>query len=114
MKRCLIKITSATINAEGLILTTNLTEKTIYNGYVDAFCICTDLPVSTSVVPVFLSIAGTEIPVYDIVGNTLQSDQIKCRTIYSGVWGTNPNHFRLIVCTPRSQATNKSFTFEEE
>ena len=80
---------------------------------MDAFCIGVDLPVTTSVVPVFLSIGGTEVPVQDMIGNTLQSDQIKCKTLYTGVWDTNPTHFRLVVCTLRSQATNKTVALDE-
>ena len=52
-------------------------------------------------------------PVQDMIGNTLQSDQIKCKTLYTGVWGTNPTHFRLVVCTLRSQATNKTVALDE-
>lgn len=113
MKQCIMKIRSATINAEGLILDTGITSKTIRNGCLDAFCIGVDLPVTTSVVPVFLQIGNTEVPVQDMIGNTLQSDQIKCRTLYRGVWGTNPTHFRLVICTPRSQATNKTIALDE-
>ena len=112
MKKNIIKVTSASVTADSLSLTTDLTSKTIYNGCIDTFCICTELPVSTSIVPVSLVRAGTSIPLYDKFGNELQSDQLKCKTVYSGVWGTNPNHFSLITCTPRSQATNQSVVIE--
>lgn len=103
--RKIIKLTAANITTDGLVLNANITTKTVYNGERDAFCICVNLPTTATVLPVFISIGSTTVPLLDAFGNTLYSDQIKCRTLYVGVWGTNELHFRLFTCTPRSQTT---------
>lgn len=108
--RKIIKITSAAITDGELVLTANVTTKTVCNGEKDAFCVCTTLPVSTTVVPVTLQIGDTSIPLLDSFGNTLYSDQITCRTPYIGTWGTNALHFRICTCVPRSQATEATTT----
>ena len=100
-----IKITSATITGGTLLLSTGLTGKTIRNGGRSNLCICTDLPVSTTVVPVEIVINDTNIPMQDVLGNTLQSDQITSRCAFPGVWGTQPLHFKLCNCLRRSVAT---------
>jgi hypothetical protein len=108
----MIKITSASITGQNLTLTANVTTKTVNNGERDAFCICTSLPVSSTVVPVVMLIGETSVPLLDSFGNTLYSDQITCRTPYVGVWGTNVTHFRLFTCLPRSQTTASEITIE--
>lgn len=104
-KNRIIKITSAEIVTGTLLLQTGLTEKTIRNGGRSTICICTDLPTSTTVIPVEIVINGTNIPMQDVLGNTLQSDQITSRCAFPGVWGTQPLHFKLCNCLKRSLAT---------
>lgn len=103
-----IRVTSAEITGGTLVLTTGLTNKVIRNGGRNIICICTDIPTSTTIVPVEIVINGENIPMQDVLGNTLQSDQIGSRCAYPGVWGTNPIHFKLCACAPRSQATPRT------
>ena len=104
-RRQLIKVTSVEITGGTMILNTGITGKSICNGEKNVICICTTIPASTTVVPVVLSINGVNIAMQDHLGNVLQSDQIKCRQAYAGVWGTlAPVHFKFCTCTPRSQA----------
>lgn len=111
MQKCkYIRVTSAEITEGTLVLTTGLTNRTIRNGNRNVICICTDIPTSTTVVPVEIVINDTNIPMQDVLGNTLQSDQIKSRCAFPGVWGTNPLHFKLCSCTNRSQATARTAT----
>jgi hypothetical protein len=110
--RKIIKITAATITEGNLVLTANVTSKTVCNGERDVFCICTTLPVSTTITPVVLAIGATQVPLLDPIGNTLYSDQIKTRTPYFGTWGTNETHFRLFTCVQSSQATEAQVTIE--
>lgn len=100
-----IKVTGAEIVTGTLLLSTDLTGKTIRNGGRSNLCICTDLPVSTTVVPVEITINGVNIPMQDVLGNTLQSDQITSRCAFPGIWGTQPLHFKLCNCLRRSVAT---------
>ena len=110
--RNFIKITSATLAGGNLVLTPELSAaKTYYNGERIVFVICTSLPVSTTISPVVIDFNGTNIPVQDKLGNTLQSDQIKARQTYVGVWGTlNNGHIKLCSCTNRSQVAPASIT----
>ena len=115
-QRRFIKVTSAAITGGTLVLSTDVTtEKTYENGERIVFCICTALPASTAIVPVVIEINGVNIPLQDFLGNELQSDQIKSRQMYAGVWGTlTPAHIQLCTCTRRSQATPVSITPESE
>lgn len=103
-----VKVTSAAITGGTLVLTSDVTtQKTYSNGERIAFCICTSLPASTTVVPVEIIINGQNIPLQDCLGNVLQSDQIRSRQMYFGVWGTlTPVHIKLCTCTRKSQATS--------
>lgn len=115
-QRPFLKVTSAAVTGGTLVLSTDITTaKTYSNGERIAFCICTTLPASTTISPVELEINGTNIPMLDVFGNTLQSDQIKSRHMYVGVWGAlGTGHIRLCTCTGRSQAAHSSTTIESE
>lgn len=114
--RNFIKITSASLAGGYLVLTPELSAaKTYYNGERIVFVICTSLPTSITISPVAIDVNGVNIPLQDKLGNTLQSDQIKSRQTYVGVWGTSNNgHIKLCTCTNRSQATPASITPESE
>jgi hypothetical protein len=78
-----------------------------------------DLPAMTTIVPVYVSIKingnQTYIPVQDIVGNNLMSDQLRyfpeagsCQCNMRGVarlvYGANPAHFKVLFSLPQSSA----------
>ena len=110
-QRQFIKVTSITISGGTMVLNTGITGKTFFNGEKSVICICATIPASTAVVPVEININGTNIAMQDCLGNVLQSDQIKCRHPYVGVWGTlTPTHFKLCTQTERSQAAACSVT----
>ena len=112
-ERQFIKVTSVTISDGTMVLNTGVTGKTLINGERNVFCICSSIPASTTVVPVYININGTNYAIQDWLGNALQSDQIKCRQAYVGMWGTlSPIHFKLCTCTKRSQAAPSSVSSE--
>lgn len=103
----------STINTPGATLNLVVPKSsiTVRNGERACFCISTDIPASTTVLPVYFEINGATVPLYDLLGNTLYSDQIRCGVTIPGVWGTNPNHFKLCACVEgRSQATTPAVT----
>lgn len=103
----------STINTPGATLNLVIPKGslTIRNGERACFCLATDVPASTSVLPVYFEIGGATVPLYDLLGNTLYADQISCGKVIPGVWGTNPLHFKLCSCVEgRSQATEASAT----
>lgn len=103
----------STINTPGTTLNLVIpkTSLTVRNGERACFCIATEIPASTAVLPVYFEINGTTVPLYDLLGNTLYSDQIRCGVVIPGVWGTNPVHFKLCSCVEgRSQATEAVVT----
>lgn len=100
------KITTVTISGGSLNLTIPKSPITVRNGERASFIICATIPASTAVLPVYFGTGGTLVPLYDMLGNTLYSDQISAGIRIPGVWGTNPNHFKLCACVEgRSQAT---------
>ena len=110
--RDFVKITTAELSGGYLVLTPQVnTEKTYYSGERFAFIICTALPTSITISPVVINLNGENIALQDKLGNTLQSDQIKSRQVYVGVWGTlNGGHIKLCSCVNRSQSAPASIT----
>ena len=106
-KRKFIQVTAAEVTGGELVLTTGLTNRTIYNGERNVLCIATEIPASATVVPVVVEINGVNIPLQDVLGNTLQSDQIQSRCAFPGIWGTLPLHFKLCSCVRKSQASER-------
>lgn len=103
----------STINTPGASLNLVIPKSslTIRNGERACFFIAASIPASTTVLPVYFEIDGATVPLYDLLGNTLYSDQIRCGVTIPGVWGTNPTHFKLCSCVEgRSQATEASIT----
>ena len=106
----------STINTPGTTLNLVIPKSpiTVRNGERACFCIVTNIPASTTVLPVYFEINGATVPLYDLLGNTLYSDQIRCGVTIPGVWGTNPHHFKLCACVDgRSQSTNPVVTIPE-
>lgn len=103
----------STINTPGATLNLVIPKDsiTVRNGERSCFCIAAEIPASTTVLPVYFEINGATVPLYDLLGNTLYSDQIRCGCTIPGVWGTNPTHFKLCACVEgRSQATEATIT----
>lgn len=94
------------------------------NGMRFILSLPVDLPPMTTIVPVYVVIkvngVVTNIPVQDIIGNNLMSDQLRffnrvgnCECNRKGVvriiYGSNPIHFKVLQCLPESAAVE----FEE-
>ena len=81
---------------------------TIDNNTAARLVTCVDLPTLTTVLPVFITINGNDIPVFSRNGNTLMSDQIASKRSYTLKYGTTPTHFIVTQCLQTSQATAAS------
>lgn len=84
------------------------------NGECFRLITCLAFPAITTLVPVYIQINGTNYPVLDSLGNTLMSDQIRCRRAYRVAFGTMPNHFIVKQCVLPSQATPTCIDVSEE
>ena len=74
------------------------------NGECFRLITCLPFPTVTSLLPVTITVNGTAYNVLDQFGNTLNSDQIRCRRAYTLVFGTYNPHFMVKTCLPPSQA----------
>lgn len=97
-----------------LVINTESTLGTLHNNCMYTLAICTALPAMATVVPVFIRVNDVNIPVLDVIGNTLFSDQIHNNRKYSLVYGTNPSHFKMCQCGGVSSATPSTTTLAEE
>lgn len=105
------RITSITTSGGNLLLNLPTSSLTFRNGERSCIVLCGSAPAGTTVLPVYLAVGTNTVPVYDMLGNQLYSDQLIYRTAIPGVWGTNPNHFKLCACVDgRSQATATEVT----
>lgn len=86
---------------------------TTKNGKRYVLVLNEDLPSMTTIVPVTIIVrvngTDTAIPVQDIIGNNLMSDQLRfigdrkcCDRVIRIIFGNNPNHFKVLQCLPRS------------
>lgn len=59
--------------------------------------ICQAIPSTAGTAQVFLSDGITNVPVYNMSGNYLRADEIKCRACYPMIYGDDPVHASLKV-----------------
>lgn len=83
---------------------------TLHNGEQFKLITCLSFPAVTTLVPVYIALNGVSYPVLDEFGNTLMSDQIRCRRCYRLTFGTNSKHFIVGQCLCPSQATPSTIT----
>jgi hypothetical protein len=107
--------TSYTVGAT-LNITTNFTDDDIVNGKRYFLVLDETIPPMTTVIPVYLQVNGTFYPMQDILGNNLMSDQLRsfprassgcscnCVRVARIVYGSNPEHFKVLICLPQSSA----------
>lgn len=112
----IIRATSYTVGSS-FNINTNFNINKLENGMRFLLILPVDLPAMTTIIPVYVIInvngTPTNIPVQDIIGNNLMSDQLKflpknCRCNSQGIarviFGSNPNHFKVLQCLPESSA----------
>ena len=110
----ILKSTSYTVGNSFNINITNESITDLENCERFVLILTQNLPAMTTIVPVYLVINGQNYPVQDLIGNNLMSDQLKyfpqsrnC-CVQQGVariiFGSNPNHFKVLQCLPQSSA----------
>lgn len=111
----IITPTSYTVGAT-FNINTDFTDSDIENGKRYILVLNKSLPAMSTVIPVYLQINGNFYPVQDLLGNNLMSDQLRslprkvsnCGCVSSGVarivYGSNPSHFKVLICLPISSA----------
>lgn len=119
-KNNVIRATSYTVGSS-FVINTGFNINEIKNGMRFLLILPIDLPPMTSILPVYLGInvngTVTNIPVQDIIGNNLMSDQLRflsknenCRCNNQGIariiYGSNPAHFKILQCLPASSAVS--------
>lgn len=117
-KNNVIVATSYTVG-NSFNINTNFNIDQLQNGMRFTLILPIDLPAMTTIVPVYVVInvngVQTNIPVQDILGNNLMSDQLRffptnerCRCNKQGIariaFGSNPSHFKVLCCLPQSSA----------
>lgn len=119
-----IRATSYTVG-NSFNINTNFNINEINNGMKFLLVLPIDLPAMTSIVPVYVIInvngVPTNVPVQDILGNNLMSDQLRffptnqnCRCsnqrLVRIAFGSNPIHFKVLQCLPESSAVRVDVT----
>ena len=105
----ILRATSYTYTAgSSLVINTDNTSTTLYNGAQYLLFVCPELPSMSTVVPVYVRINDTNIPLQDVIGNTLYSDQIHPGRRYELVYGSTPSHFKMRHCCGCSCATSNT------
>lgn len=92
-----LKVTSISTTATNLVI--GVTGSVgVTNGCMYDLIVCTKMPSMTTVLPVVIQVNGVNYPLLDRIGNTVMSDQIKCRTRYRMFYGATSPHFLTISC----------------
>lgn len=108
-----ITATSYNTSDTAFQINTNFSISEINNCQRFVLSLPIDLPAMTNTVPVYIVIningTSTTIPIQDILGNNLMSDQIRfiCKNscgnrVVRIVYGSNPAHFKVLQCLPNS------------
>lgn len=107
------------INGTTFNINTDFSINDIENGDRFILVLPIDLPAMTTLTQVYVVITingvSTTVPVQDIIGNNLMSDQLrffnrvgncKCnrKSVIRMVYGSNPSHFKVLQCLPESSA----------
>lgn len=113
-----IRATSYTVG-NSFNINTSFNINKLENGQRFILTLPVDLPAMTTIVPVILVInvngVATNIPMQDIIGNNLMSDQLRFFTkqgncncnrqsVVRIIYGSNPTHFKVLQCLPESYA----------
>lgn len=93
----ILKVTGISSTSTDLAILTSGTH-TLTNGCMYDLIVCTKVPSMTTVLPVVIQVNGVNYPLLDRIGNTVMSDQIKCRTRYRMFYGATSPHFLTISC----------------
>lgn len=107
-----INATSYTAGAE-LTINTNFSVTSLSNCDRFVLVLPDSIPATTSITTVNITITvngtSTTIPIQDIVGNNLMSDQVRfiCKNqcgnrVVRIIYGSNPAHFKVLQCLPSS------------
>lgn len=107
-----IRATSYTAGAE-LTINTNFSTTALSNCDRFLLILPSDIPATTSITTVNMTLtvngSSTTVPLQDIVGNNLMSDQVRfiCKNqcgnrVVRIIYGSNPAHFKVLQCLPNS------------
>lgn len=96
-----LKSSSIAVSGTNLLITV---ESNVDLENMKRFCLLLAQPIPTgsNTNQVYLSVNGTNYPVFTRSGNYLRADQIRCRKLYPVVYGNDPVHFSLIHCVPNT------------
>lgn len=114
----IIRATSYTAGAE-FTINTNFSISALNNCQRFVLILPSNIPATTSITTVNITMTvngtSTTVPLQNIVGNNLMSDQIRfiCKNqcgnrVIRLVYGSNPTHFKVLQCLPESSAVSSA------
>ena len=111
----IIRATSYTVG-DSFNINANFSINSLTNCQRFTLVLPIDLPAMTTIVPVYVVITvngtATNIPLQDVIGNNFMSDQLRnlpkngcnCFGVARLIYGSNPQHFKVLNCVPSSSA----------
>lgn len=100
---CCVKTSAVTLTGGNLYLTLSGVQFNTLPNYTDfRVVICQSIPAAAGTAQVYLSDGIVNIPVYNLSGNYLRADEIRCRRAYPMVFGNDPDHASLKIGVCRS------------
>jgi hypothetical protein len=97
-----VKSTSVAVSGTNLIITVSgLNLATLTNEQLLNVIVCQSLPVGIATEQVYLSDGTTNLPIrVKTTGNNLRADQVRCRTLYKMIYGSDSAHLTLRCLVP--------------
>ena len=97
-----VKSTSVVLSGGNLvILVSGLNLATLSNEQLLNVIVCQNIPSGATTEQVYLSDSTTNLPIrVKTTGNNLRADQLKCRTIYKMIYGSDTAHLTLRCLVP--------------
>lgn len=97
-----VKSTSVVLSGGNLvILVSGLNLATLSNEQLLNVIVCQNIPTGATTEQVYLSDSTTNLPIrVKTTGNNLRADQLKCRTVYKMIYGSDTAHLTLRCLVP--------------
>ena len=97
-----VKSTSVAVSGTNLIITVSgLNLATLTNEQLLNVIVCQSIPSTVVTEQVYLSDGTTNLPIrVKTTGNNLRADQVKCRTVYKMIYGSDDAHLTLRCLVP--------------
>lgn len=102
MSKCKILKASLAIVGENITLTLPNTKEALQNRDILRFCITSNVPETNPLGTVSIIVNGVTFPLVTILGNSVRTEQLRSRFVYTVQLGAQTPNFTMKTCLPET------------